>query len=518
MPHPFRFVLVASLLIASTAHALEWKKLLPFSGAGEPCPMDSERRATALTIHRDPPVVAPKKVAWQNALGGAEAAQPSIQARLVGWPTSVLVDRATLPSEDAPFLARLARDTWRGLDQLTDREHALPIDNVRIGDSVAIADCHVADYSNITNVGLHLVAVVAARELGFLDADAARQRLEASLKTLAQLEKYEGYFYNYYDTTSLERTSNFISFVDSAWLTAGLMVARSAFPDLHEPCSALIDRMNFDFLYDSDKGQMSHGYYTNRAVRSPYHYGVLYTEARLGALIAIGKGDVPRDSWFGMVRTFPASCKGQTLAPRDSRLEKIDGCEVWTGLYEWEGSRYVPSWGGSMFEALMPVLVLDEKALAPRSLGRNDEVHSQVQQRYATATLGYPVWGLSPSTTPDGTDYGEYGARVLGSAGYQAGVVTPHAAALALATMPREAAANLRKLASLYDIYGDYGFYDAVDPTTGRVARKYLALDQSMLFIALANHLTGGAVQRYFTADPITQNALPVLRQESFFD
>jgi hypothetical protein len=502
--------------VPSSALDLGLGRLLP--GAKEPpCPVNGSGPGGAFAVVRDPPVEAPRKTAWQDALGGARAAQPAIQARLVGWPRTALVERAALPGDDRAFLERLARDAWRGLDDLVDREHALPVDNIRIGASTDIADCHIGDYTNITNVGLHLAAVVAARDLGLIDDEGARRRLRQTLATLARLETHQGFFYNYYDTTTLERTSNFLSFIDSAWLSAGLMVVRSAFPDLHQPASRFLDAMDFGFLYDPALGQMSHGYYVNRRQRSRYHYGVFYTEARLGSLIAIGKGDVPWSNWFSMVRTYPASCKGQTLAPLDSRVEEIRGCDVWTGYYDWNGLRYVPSWGGSMFEALMPLLVLDELTHAPRSLGPNARAHVEVQRRWAREKLGYPVWGLSPSSTPDGLDYGEYGARVLGSAGYPGGVVTPHAAALALAVEPSAASVNLRHLAELYDAYGDYGFYDAVDPLTGQVARRYLALDQSMLFLALANHLTGGGVQRWFADDPIARGALPLLGEEAFF-
>jgi hypothetical protein len=128
------------------------------------------------------------------------------------------------------------------------------------------------------------------------------------------------------------------------------------------------------------------------------------------------------------------------------------------------------------------------------------------------------VWGFSPSATPGVEQYGEYGVRMLGSHGYAPGPVTPHAGALALAVIPRAALANLHRLATRYDAYGDFGFYDAVDPRSGEVAYKYLALDQSMLFLALANHLADHAIQYRVALDPIMQRALPVIGEENFFD
>jgi hypothetical protein len=166
----------------------------------------------------------------------------------------------------------------------------------------------------------------------------------------------------------------------------------------------------------------------------------------------------------------------------------------------------------------MPTLVLDEPRHAAANLGANGTAHARVQRRYTLETLGYPVWGMSPSATLSGVGYAEYGVRVLGSLGYPPGAVTPHASALALAVTPAEAVANLRRLAERYHIYGDFGLYDAVDPVSGEVAHAYLALDQSMILIAAANYLKDGVVQRRFAADPIVAKVLPLLAAEDFFD
>ena len=76
----------------------------------------------------------------------------------------------------------------------------------------------------------------------------------------------------------------------------------------------------------------------------------------------------------------------------------------------------------------------------------------------------------------------------------------------------------MQKLIELYDVYGEYGFYDSVDPLSGQVAYKLLALDQAMIFLALANHLGDGCVAERFAADPIAARVLPMLAAESFFD
>ena len=307
---------------------------------------------------------------------------------------------------------------------------------------------------------------------------------------------------------------------DGMLLVAGcaLALAIYRFPEFHALCSALIDQMSGQIFYDRGYDQVSHGYFVEPRGPSRYHYGVFYTEARLAALIAIGKGDVPESVWFDMVRTFPAACHWQSAAPQGVHEKWVLGHRLTAGYYEWDQTRYVPSWGGSMFEALMPTVVLDEMQLAPDSLGANDLAHTLLQRRFATRELGWPVWGLSPSATPGSTEYGEYGVAKLGSLGYPPGPVTPHASALALAVDPDAALANLLELAARYEMYGDFGFYDAVDPHSGRVAYDYLALDQSMIFLALANYLGDHAVQKRFSADPIIERVRPLLAAEHFFD
>jgi hypothetical protein len=464
-------------------------------------------------------VVARKKEAWEQALGGEIAARPALRARLAGWPAVARVDGKTLPKDDRAFLERLAADTWRGVDALTDRRHGLPLDRVEFQPgAIAAETTRIGDYTNITNIGFHFLAVVSAHELKLIDRRQAVERLTATLDTLDSLERYRGFYFNYYDTTTLERTSHFISFVDSAWLTAGLMVARQAFPELAPRCARLIDQGDYRFFYDEKHRLMSHGYYVNMALRSTFHYGMFYAESRLGSLIAIGKGDAPEAHWFRMARTFPPEFQWQSRPPLNRVERAANGFRWIGGHYRWREYRYVPSWGGSLFEALMPRLVLDEGRHAPASLGVNGEIHTAVHRVYAQEVLGYPVWGMSPSSTPGSQRYAEYGVKVLGSAGYPSGVVTPHAAALALLTEPAAAVANLRALAERYPVYGDFGFYDAVNPLTGEVSHNYLCLNQAMILVSLANHLADHAVQRRFEADPIARRVLGLVGVERFIE
>jgi hypothetical protein len=233
--------------------------------------------------------------------------------------------------------------------------------------------------------------------------------------------------------------------------------------------------------------------------------------------MAIGRGDVPLVHWFKLDRTLPENYAWQTQEPKHRVLKTTLGVSYYGGYYEYQGRKIVPSWGGSLFEALMPTLVLNEKDLAPQSLGLNNKNHVLGHIDYALKELGYPVWGMSPCAIPEG-GYSEYGAKPLGLHGYKPGVVTPHVSFLSLEYAPEEAIKNLRKMLASYEIYGEYGFYDAVTVATGRVAYRYLCLDQAMSFIALNNYLNNGAIRKRFYQDPVNQKAASLLTEEKIFE
>lgn len=463
---------------------------------------------------------APRKKEWEAEQGGMTASRFAIARRLTSRPDRLLVPRGSLPRDQKAFLWRLARDTWNGIQAISDNENGLILDNVRVvGGLVPPLALKVGDYTSITNIGLHLVAVAGARSVGLLSDADAQETASRLLDTLAVLPRYEGYFFNYYDTTSLEPTSSFISFVDTAWLVAGLMVTRQAFPALASLATEFLDDLDLSYFYDADSGLMSHGYYVNLDSLSAFVYGAFYTEARLGSLVAIGKGDAPASHWYAMKRAMRPRCSdGECPELHRFDYRTPGGKLLHASHFQWRDHQYVPSWGGSMFEALMPRLLLDEGRFAPRSLGPNGTAHATLQRLYATDVLGFPVWGMSPCMSPETGRYAEYGVRALGSHGYEEGVVTPHAAALALAVTPEQAAASLMETAKRYDSYGDFGFYDAVDPRSGKVAYEWLALDQLMLFVAVTNHLSGGDVQDLFAADPFVKAALPLLGEERYFE
>lgn len=462
-------------------------------------------------------VVEHKKEKTAKKLAPEEFARFLI-SRLNGFPSTVVVKKK-FPSDDNALLREIAKDTWNYFEKLVDKEYQLPIDNVSFSSTgVLTRDTTIGDYTNITNVGMYLMCLVAGYDFKFITKKEAVKRLASTLDSIKRLETYNGFPYNYYDITIFQRTSNFVSFVDSGWLAAGIIVAKNAFEqELGDRCQKMLEKLNFAFFYDPVEESMYHGFYTNIDYYSEYHYGAFYTETRAISYLAIGKGDVPKEHWFKLARTFSDSWLWQTQMPKGRKEKTYLGCVTEGGYYIYNDIKFVPSWGGSMFEALMPTLILEEKKEAPRALGINDERHVKIQIQYALEKLSYPVFGMSPSCIPEG-GYTEYGVKPLGMKGYKAGVVTPHATFLALEFAPKECVANIRKMLELYDAYGEYGFYDAIDVKTGKVEIKYLCLDQAMSFLALDNYLNDGAIRKRFTADPINKRARELLKVEDFFE
>jgi hypothetical protein len=178
----------------------------------------------------------------------------------------------------------------------------------------------------------------------------------------------------------------------------------------------------------------------------------------------------------------------------------------------------VPSWGGSMFEALMPDLFVPEAQWGPRSWGINHPLYVQAQVTHGLHEARYGYWGFSPCNDPSG-GYNAYGMEAIAmnpGGASTGGMVTPHASFLALPYAPREALENLENLRKNFAIYSKWGFWDSVNVQTGQVSRCALALDQGMILAALLNTLRGNQMQAYFSQGIVEKAIRPLLEMEEF--
>ena len=461
---------------------------------------------------------------------------------------------ATFTPSQRAVLHGIARDTWRFYGADVDPVTHLPLDNLGPG-SVR------GEYTSAANVGVYLWAVVAAHDLGLISESRADQLARATLGEVATLKRYDGFMYQWYDTDNGNVLSNpgqgdctettpaqdncwFVSAVDNGWYASGLIEVRQALPGVRSLAGSLLKPMNFSIFYDNrpqtdcnvnaalgnqHTGAMYGGYYVDRGP-APYHVDTLYSDPRIAMYIGMGRHQMPGDVWWRTWRTLPPkqcstdpdySSQGQW--PPEGYWQTYTDPQsgkkfnVWEGHYTYPGTSltFVPTYAGGMFEGLMANLVVPETTWGPHSLGLDDLRWAQVQEKYATQVLHYPVWGISPSSTAD--DTGGYGGFGVEGLAFPAGeglalcntcatenTVSPHASAIALPVLGSEALANLEKLRSLYPgIYtSDGGFYDAVNPVTGEVGHRRLVLDQSMIMAALDDALNGGALQKRFAADP----------------
>jgi hypothetical protein len=243
------------------------------------------------------------------------------------------------------------------------------------------------------------------------------------------------------------------------------------------------------------------------------------------------------------MRTLPDSCDyaWQEMRPHGFTTTHL-GRTVYEGSYRYRGITFVPSWGGDMFEALMPDLFVPEAAWGPRSWGRNHPATVAAQIEHGLHDAGYGYWGFSPASNPAG-GYSVYGVDAMGmdtdgypsdvqasryDAGFEGcrpagpdpdygdGVVTPHAAFLALQYARRPVLANLAGLKRDFAAYGPGGFYDAVNVGTSQVATRYLSLDQAMIMGAIGNALAHDVLRRAFVTPAFERAVRPLLARETF--
>jgi len=254
-------------------------------------------------------------------------------------------------------------------------------------------------------------------------------------------------------------------------------------------------RMDYDFLFDKACDLLAIGYNVSERRRDESYYDLLASEARLTSFVAIAQGQLPQESWFAL-----------------GRLLVIAG-----------GKPTLLSWSGSMFEYLMPLLVMPSHENTLLDQTCQAAVDRQIEYG---KQRGVP-WGISESgyNTVDVHMNYQYRAFGVPGLGFKRGlaedlVIAPYASALALMVAPEAACLNLQRLAAA-GLAGKFGFFEAIDYTPSRlprgqasaVVRSFMAHHQGMSFLALAHVLLDRPMQKRFEAAPLFQ-ATALLLQE----
>jgi cyclic beta-1,2-glucan synthetase len=283
--------------------------------------------------------------------------------------------------------------------------------------------------------------------------------------------------------------------LEASWTAAAAL--RHRFSALALLAEQMVQAMDFRFLFDSSRKLFSIGYRVVDGTLDPSCYDLLASEARLASFVAVAKGDVTPRHWFLL---------GRSLTPVG-------------------GGAALVSWSGSMFEYLMPLLVMEQPARSLLDLTSRLVVGRQI--RYG-AERGVP-WGVSESgynvrdlqLTYQYSDFGVPGLGLKRGL-FEDVVVAPYATALAAMVDPRAAVHNFARLDEA-EALGTYGFYEALDYTPSRlperarvaVVRAYMTHHQGMILVSLSNVVHDGLTRRQFHSHPMVQAAELLLQERT---
>ncbi|MFY9608370.1 MAG: glucoamylase family protein [Blastocatellia bacterium] len=292
---------------------------------------------------------------------------------------------------------------------------------------------------------------------------------------------------------ALKQLNVLMSRLDDGSRAAGALASRYA--EIAHRSDALMEAMDFRFLFDQGRKVFTIGYNVSEGRPDNSFYDLLGSESRLASFIAIAKGDVPQEHWFHLGR----------------------------GLTQVDGSRALVSWTATMFEYLMPLLVMRGY---PDTL-LNQTNHAVVARQIEYGSEKGVPWGVSESAynARDLQLNYQYGPFGIPGLGLKRGlgddlVVSPYSSALAAMVAPRAALENFRRLAR-EGALAPYGFYEAIDYTKERLQpdqrsaliKAYMSHHQGMILVALDNVLNDNAMERRFHSEPLVQ-ASELLLQE----
>ncbi len=266
---------------------------------------------------------------------------------------------------------------------------------------------------------------------------------------------------------------------------------------LRERARRFAFEMDFSFLMRPERKLLSIGYRVEEHQLDEACYDLLASEARLTSLFAVAKGDLPTEHWFKL---------GRPIVEIGFRGALI-------------------SWSGSMFEYLMPPLVMKE----PQGSLLNQTSNLVIKRQMQYGRSRNVPWGISEAAynardrelTYQYTNFGVPGLGLKRGLAQNL-VIAPYATILAAQFMPREAVENLKRLRSIGAL-GRYGYYDAVDFTPQRVpegaghavVQSYFAHHSGMSIAAVANVVYEGRLRDRFHSDPVIESAELLLQEKA---
>src|SRR3954447_11746795 len=414
---------------------------------------------------------------WPGGSADREGTMRKLLTAIVGALAVLALAQPAAAHQRGP-LQHYAEGTWRSFAAMTDERSGLPPDALNTDGTTSVQ-------TSTTNIGAYMWSAVAAERLGIISGHELADRMRRTITTLEHMERHgpSGQFYNWYDHHTGAKLTTWpdtgapltpiLSSVDNGWLAVGLRIVAARVPEVSSRARKLYDSMDFGFYYEPGVNRILFHYVPSTGQRVCC-YDTYVSESRIATYIGIAKGEIPPRAVFGTNRAFPANCDwGWTETRPQGPTHTYFGTQVYDGALPYDGAFVTPSWGGSMFEALMPQLFVPEDRWAPGSWGVNHPLTVDAQIHHGLVEAGYGYWGFSPANIPEG-GYDAYGVDGIGSnpdgypsnedrtlidhgypgcrdaqpdpppSAYTNGVITPHAAALALRYRPHAAVADLR--------------------------------------------------------------------------
>ncbi len=414
----------------------------------------------------------------------------------------------TLTKDQAQYFVEIGKKTWDYFETyMNEKNNYLPPDNYQEERTPKIVQ-----RTSSTNIGLGLLAIVSAYDLGYITLEKAITMIENTVNTILKLVTWHGHLYNWYNTSTLEPLlPRYISTVDSGNFVGYLYVLKDFLQNicvhqkekidllqvenLIQSVDKLITNTDFRYLYDHEKRLFSIGFHIEENKLTDSYYDLLASEARQASLVAIAKHDIPSKHWQNLSRTLTVN----------------------------HGYKGLVSWSGTAFEYLMPNINI--RKYEGSLLDESCKFMLMSQKEYALR-LGIP-WGISESAfnLKDLNSNYQYKAFGIPWLGLKRGlademVVSSYGSILSLQDEPLEVLANLKQLEK-NNMIGKFGFYESIDYTPTRlrngqqyeVVKTYMAHHQGLILLSINNLMNNNILQERFMENPEIK-AVDILLQE----
>ena len=396
-------------------------------------------------------------------------------------------------------LMTYASSMWGYFDELCGRENSfLPPDNIQI-----YPEKSVATRTSPTNIGLMLVSFLAARDMGFITSPQLCQRLKKSLSSVEKLEKYKGNLFNWYDVSTLETVEpRFVSTVDSGNFLCCMTALKEGLKEYASECGDLaavieeireiIDNTDLSPMYNPHRRLFHTGILPDKGELSTSYYDMYMSEARMTSYFAVAKRQVSKKHW---------GATGRNAAKQG----RYAGFSSWTGtMFEYfMPNLFLPAVRGSAAcEALYFCLYCQRKRAGRRPFGVSESSYNSFDKN---GNYSYKAHGVQAVGIKCGLDE-EY-------------VASPYSSFLTLTTALKPSKKNIARFLKLR-MYGNYGFYEAVDFTNNKNGQKYNVVKSFMVhhvgmsFVSLANVINWQCMQQRFMRDRAMKGAKTLLEEK----